>query len=185
MRKGKFLLVLGPSGVGKSTVIRRLITMDPRFVYVSPYTTRPLREGETDKVFLSADDMDRRAAEFLYVNEIGGTRYATPRDTIDRSFEGGKFPVLDWPLDRLGIVQAAYPGRVFSVYLMPPSLDHLQARLSKDGRDPEGLRFARAQAELRRIEDSSLYLLGVDDAILAEDSAESEIALTLHSLYCS
>ena len=42
----KFLLLLGVSGVGKSTIIRKLLAMDERFVYISPYITRQLREGE-------------------------------------------------------------------------------------------------------------------------------------------
>lgn len=54
----KLLLLLGPSGVGKSSIIRELQATDARFVYVTPYTSRVLRPEETDKVHVTADQMD-------------------------------------------------------------------------------------------------------------------------------
>ncbi|MBU4010588.1 MAG: guanylate kinase, partial [Proteobacteria bacterium] len=54
----KFLLLLGVSGVGKSTLIRELKRLDERFIYISPYMTRPLREGESDKIEVSNEEMD-------------------------------------------------------------------------------------------------------------------------------
>ena len=55
----KFLLLLGPSGVGKSAIIDELSKLDSRFVYISPYMTRPLRVGERNKVAISDKQMDK------------------------------------------------------------------------------------------------------------------------------
>lgn len=79
----KFLLLLGPSGTGKSTIIRELRQMDERFIYISPYITRPLRENETDKVHISDQEMDLRKenGEFLTINNLYGIRYATSHDS--------------------------------------------------------------------------------------------------------
>ncbi|HBD04983.1 TPA: hypothetical protein DCZ32_00830, partial [Candidatus Uhrbacteria bacterium] len=54
----KLLLLLGPSGVGKSAIIDELSKLDSRFVYISPYMTRPLRQGERNKIAVSDEQMD-------------------------------------------------------------------------------------------------------------------------------
>jgi len=66
----KFLLLLGVSGVGKSTIIEALRKIDNRFVYISPYITRMLRDGEKDKIFVADSAMDEtnKRGEFLVVN---------------------------------------------------------------------------------------------------------------------
>ncbi len=148
----KFLLLLGPSGVGKSTIIKELRATDDRFVYISPYITRPLREGETDKISVSNETMDEMASrgEFLVINEIYGIRYATPKQPILDALDGGKFPVLDWPVHRIGIMEEAFGGRLYRVYVSPPNLEELRVRIDKDGRDKDGSRYNEASKELAR-----------------------------------
>lgn len=148
----RFLLLLGPSGVGKSALIAQLINIEPRFVYISPYTTRPLREGETNKKHVSPQEMSEmeNRGEFLVVNELYGIRYATPRTPILQAFERGNFPVLDWPVDRLHVMRAAFPSQLHVVYVAPPSIKILQERISADGRDVDGQRINLALEELAR-----------------------------------
>jgi len=77
----KLLLLLGPSGVGKSTIIKDMLARDRRFVYVTPYMTRPLRKGETDKISISDAELDTMIAgnQFWSVNTLYGVRYASPK----------------------------------------------------------------------------------------------------------
>lgn len=145
----KFLLLLGPSGVGKSTIIRGLRLLDNRFSYIAPYTTRRLRPGESDKIPVSDVDFDilERRGMFLTVNHLYGVRYGTPREPIEAAFRNNLFPVLDWPLNQLQVMEENYPGRILPVYLTPPSIDALQQRLS-DGRDPSAARLTAGVSEL-------------------------------------
>jgi guanylate kinase len=148
----KFLLLLGPSGVGKSSIIQELKNTDERFIYISPYTTRSLRDGETDKIFVSDDVMNdmKSRGEFLTINEIYGVRYATPIKPIINALDTGKFPVLDWPIQKIDLLTKSFPGRLYVVYISPPSLGELRVRMNKDYRDIDGSRLDSATKELEQ-----------------------------------
>ncbi|MCX6780397.1 MAG: hypothetical protein NT034_04470 [Candidatus Magasanikbacteria bacterium] len=181
----KFLLLLGPSGVGKSAIIEELSKLDDRFVYICPYMTRPLRTGETNKVAVSGSEMDEmwQHGKLLVVNELfGGIRYGTPRLPIEEALVIGKFPVLDWPIDRLEVMTTAFSGQLFVVYVSPPSLEVLRQRMGKDGRDADGARFASAQKELQRFWALG-YVGNYDYEIVSQDGHVSEIARAIYSNY--
>lgn len=180
----KFLLLLGPSGTGKSTVIRELRQLDSRFVYISPYMTRELREGETDKlpvIDAVMDEMDSRG-EFLVINQLYGVRYATPRVPIVAALDSGNFPLLDWPVSRMDVMTTAFPGRLFTVYLVPPSAEVLTARLGQDERDPTGSRLQAALQELAEFE-SGAYNHLFDLSIVADDNQTQQIAQSIYAAY--
>lgn len=167
--EGVFLLLLGPSGVGKSTIIEQLQEMDSRFEYISPFVTRPLRPGESSKIHVSEEELWSRQSkgEILTVNQIYGIYYATPKSTIDHALEKEHFPVLDWPADKMQIMLQTYGDRLFVVYLEPDSIEELQRRLELDGRDKDGQRFARGKEELER------YWEGKYDAFIDMKAANS------------
>ena len=181
----RFLLLLGPSGVGKSVIIDELLKLDNRFVYVSPYMTRVLRAGEKNKVAVNNDQMDEmwRRGELLVVNKLyGGIRYGTPRLPIAEALVAGKFPILDWPIDRLEVMTQAFPGQLFVVYVSPASVDVLYQRLSKDERDASGTRLASAEQELQRYW-SSEYAGLYDFEVVSEDNKIFEIATEIYTKY--
>ena len=148
----KFLLLLGPSGVGKTSIIQRLRQLDGRFVYISPYITRKLRKGETDKVPVSGRKLDKlvRDGKILVVNQLYDIRYATPREPIEQAFEAERFPLLDWPVDRLDVMEQHFPDRLFKVYVeIDP--ETLRQRLALDKRDLTQSRLTAGLAELKRL----------------------------------
>lgn len=171
----KFLLLLGVSGVGKSTVIRELRSLDPRFEYVSPYTTRQLRDGETDKIHVSDEVMDRMEStgEFVVVNNLYGVRYGTPREPIVTSLQRGSFPILDWPIQKLKIMQELFP--LYVVYITPPSIEKLTRRLNIDGRDNNGSRLSNALAELKRFQKGEFEGM-CDISVVSEDETIPQIS---------
>jgi guanylate kinase len=145
----------GVSGVGKSTLLKKVKALSSHFVYISPHTNRPLRENEVDKIFVNDEEMQLRIdrGEYLVVNEMYGYRYATPLTLIRETFQQGNIPCLDWPIKQRSVMLDAFGSDVLvEVYLRPPSLEVLQSRLS-DGRDTEGIRFQEAVQELQLVED--------------------------------
>lgn len=177
----KFLLILGPSGVGKSAIIKELCRLDNRFVYISPYMTRPLRVEEENKTSITDEQMDKmwRQGELLVINELYGIRYATPRLPIIQALTECNFPVLDWPISRIEIMMQAFPNQLQIVYVSPPSIEILRQRLVKDGRDTNGSRLQSACKELEAYW-SSQYSGICHFEIITE---ENQILKVAHAIY--
>ena len=180
----RFLLLLGPSGAGKSAIIEELCRIDNRFVYISPYMTRPLREGERSKISISGEQMDEMwsRGELLVINELYGIRYATPRLPIAEALASGGFPVLDWPVSRIEVMTQAFPDRLHVVYVSPPSIEVLRQRLAKDGRDVDGSRLKNACVELEAYW-SSRYVGIYDLEIVSEENQTSKVARAVYDNY--
>ena len=99
LNSGLFVLLLGPSGVGKSTIIKEL-AKELDITYVTPVMDRPSRPGETEKTSLAPEEFTKKeeAGEFLVVNHLYGSRYGTPRQTVEQILSARKIAVLDFPL---------------------------------------------------------------------------------------
>lgn len=181
--RSKFLLLLGVSGVGKSTIIRELRNLDNRFVYVSPFMMRELRAEETDKNPVTDAEMDEmeREGKLLVVNELYGVRYATPREPIEEAFREERFSLLDWPITRIRVMQEAYPNRLFVVYVEPPDREILRQRLA-DGRDPDEERFHAAMPELEAFA-SGAYDDLIDLRVVSEEGGAAAVARSIYRSY--
>ena len=146
------LLVLGPSGVGKSTVIQRLQERDDRFQYIKFYTTRALRAGETQRVHVSPQEMqglvDR--GDVLIPIEAFGAQYGISRQSFFNALEAHRFAVFDWPIINVADVRRNLSTEVFGVYLQPPTLAELQRRLEVRG-ERDSARLVEAQKELEEV----------------------------------
>ena len=181
----KFLLLLGPSGVGKSTIIEELIRIDERFTYISPYMTRGLRNGEKNKISISNDQMNELwgKGELLVINTLyDNVRYATPRYPIIQAFEENRFPVLDWPISRIQIMTESFSDQLYLVYIAPSSINVLKNRLTIDGRDTDGKRLENARNELRAYwshEYDGIFNL----EIVSEENEITQIAHTIYDNY--
>ncbi|MFA6527893.1 MAG: orotidine-5'-phosphate decarboxylase [Candidatus Babeliales bacterium] len=146
----KFLLFLGVSGAGKSTIIEELKKLDSRIIYITPYTTRVLRPGESNKISVSLEKMEQleKEGQLLAVNKLYGTTYGTPLNPMEYALRNGQIPVIDWPISNLALMRQVFGKKLFCVYITPPNLEVLQTRLANDGRDKDGNRFLQAQREL-------------------------------------
>ena len=154
-------MITGPSGVGKGTLIRALRERYPGLELSVSATTRDPRPGEEDGRdyhFLSREEFDRRlaAGDFLEHATYAGNRYGTPRSELDRvAGEGGdRGLVLEIELQGARQVRDALP-EAMQVFIAPPSVDALRARLATRGSDPpavveERLRVAERELEAQR-----------------------------------
>jgi guanylate kinase len=157
------VVVTGPSGVGKGTLIRALRGRVPGLALSVSATTRRPRPDEIDGRdyhFLSPQEFERRQeeGEFLEQATYAGKRYATPRSELDRlrpppRGEGARALVLEIELQGARQVREALPDAL-QVFVAPPSLDALRARLAGRGSDSpaqieERLRVARRELDAR------------------------------------
>lgn len=153
--EGLVVVIVGPSGVGKGTVYRRVVDQlsDP-FVSVS-VTTRAPREGEQDGVhywFTSPETFHQAAAqgEYLEWAQYAQHWYATPREPIDRALTNGRIALLEIDVQGALQVKETLPGAI-SIFLVPPSFDELARRLRDRGTETDAqiaARLDRARQEI-------------------------------------
>jgi guanylate kinase len=170
------LVVSGPSGVGKGTVVRGLKARDPRLWESVSWTTRAPRAGEHQDVeyhFASRDEFlaVERADGFLEHFEVFGNLYGTPRAAVDDHLAAGDDVVLEIDVQGALAVKAAMPAAVL-VFVAPPSRDEQRHRLEARGTDaPEVIdaRLADAAAEEARAGEFDARVVNADvDAAVAE-----------------
>ncbi len=145
-----FPLLLGPSAIGKSTIIAALNELSgDRFVYISPYMTRELRPGEQDKKSVSTVEFEVRqaAGEFVFVNRMYGVSYGTPLAPIQDALMSGRMPILDFPLEKVPLLKRPEYDTV-GIYLFPPTVGTWLDRIALSERNING----RLQAGLEELD---------------------------------
>jgi len=167
---GGFLLVIsGPSGAGKGTLVDRLVALRPQCVFSVSATTRPRRDGESDGVqyeFVSRVEFERRRSAGLFLEwaEVHGHLYATPARFVDEGVRAGHVVVLDVDVQGGASVRRARSDAV-SVFVHPPSIDALRQRLLGRHTDPPEVverRLRNAPGELSQYREYD-YLVMNDD----------------------
>ena len=138
MTKGKTFIVSGPSGVGKSTVLRALLERRKNLYFSVSATTRDPRPGEEDGVhyhFLDVDTFRQWIAndEFLEYAEFVGNFYGTPRRFVDEAMERGEDVILDIEVQGAIQVTSKRPDAV-RIFIAPPSWAELERRLTARSR---------------------------------------------------
>ncbi len=133
---GSLVVISGPSGVGKSSVVQAL-TERMTFHFSVSWTTRERRPGEHDGVDYVFVDRDRfeqgiDGGGFLEWAEYSGHLYGTPRQAVLAHLDRGEHVLLDIENDGAGQVKQAYPEAVL-VFILPPSLEELERRLRERG----------------------------------------------------
>ncbi len=135
-KTGILLVISGPSGVGKSSVVHALAER-MEFHFSVSWTTRSIRPGERNKVdyvFVDREEFERgiAAGGFLEWAEYSGHLYGTPRDAVLAHLRRGEHVLLDIENDGAGQVKEAYPDAML-VFILPPSLQELERRLRSRG----------------------------------------------------
>ena len=141
VRKGMLLVISGPSGTGKGTLIERLMKEDPTLVFSVSATTRAPRPGEIDGVhyhFVTNERYDELVAENAFVEyaNVHGNRYGTLRSEVYERLERGENVVLDIDVQGALNVIASEKEKV-SIFILPPSMQELRSRLTGRGTETQ------------------------------------------------
>ena len=172
-RKGMLLIISGPSGTGKGTLVKKLMDSDPSIGFSCSVTTRAPRPGEVDGIhyrFIDDAEYDRMLAAdaFLEHATVHGHRYGTPRDQVDQMLAEGKNVLLD--IDPQGAISVmANVSDYVSIFILPPSFSALRVRLhTRNTDDPVEIerRLRNARREVLTIQQYQYAVIN-DDLDLA------------------
>lgn len=156
MRKNsKIFVISGPSGVGKGTLVRNLLTRVPNLYYSVSATTRPLRKGEIpgkNYFFLKKKEFETclKNQEFLEWAKVYNHYYGTFYTQIKKGETQGKDVILELDPQGARQIKKRLPQAI-NIFILPPSLAELKKRLQSRSRDSEkivNLRFQKAQKEM-------------------------------------
>ena len=175
MDNGILIILSGPSGSGKDTVLNKLVENREDIKISVSMTTREKRQGEIDGFhyyFVDREYFERKISEdkVLEFAEYAGNFYGTPKAPVDEMLADGKAVILKIEVQGAEKIRKLYPD-VISIFLMPPSMRILEERLrGRNSEDEETLnhRLVIAREEMRR---ASEY-----DYMVVNDTVENAVA---------
>ena len=184
--KGVLIVVSAPSGCGKSTVLRRLMELREKLHFSVSATTRAPREGEEDGVhyfFVEREAFEKmiRDGAFLEYAQYVGNYYGTPRAAVEEQIARGYDVYLDIEVQGAMQIKSARPETLL-IFLMPPSMEELERRLTGRGTDsPETIRSRLNEAERECGERDRYDFIVVNDEV---DRAAAEISGIIDGYKC-
>jgi guanylate kinase len=181
MRAGKLIVLTGPSGVGKGTLVRSLLARHPELYLSISATTREPRPGEVDGkdyYFVDRQEFETmlQSGQLLEWAEYANNYYGTPSAKIQENIEQGKIVILEIELVGARTIKKSFPDAL-RIFILPPSVPELERRLRERSQDSETAidnRLERALEEIaaasefdRRIvnDDLETALVEIEEAI--------------------
>jgi len=175
-RRGFLLVLSSPSGAGKTTITRRLVAGDPGLALSVSVTTRPPRRGEVegrDYYFIDQPRFDEMIAqgELLEHATVFGNCYGTPRREIEEALAAGRDIVGDVDWQGTQQLAKAVPHDLVSVFVLPPSIAALEARLSARAQDSAAVVAARMAKSVEEMSHWPEY-----DYLIVNSDVEESVA---------
>ena len=175
MKRGLLIVISGPSGVGKDTIIARLLERDSNLVYSVSFTTRPPRPGEADAVnysFVTRERFEELVAEgaFLEHATYHGNLYGTLRERVERGRDSGRDVVLKIEVNGAEQVRQREPGALF-IFIAPPSTEELVRRQLMRNSET-----AQEMASRRKIAESEMEFAKHYDKVVTNDELQRTVS---------
>lgn len=174
MRKGALLIISAPSGAGKTTICRKLLARRKDLKYSVSCTTRPPRPGEKDGkhyFFLTREEFKRRIqrGDLLEWAMVHDEYYGTPRSFVEDQLKHGVNVIMAIDVQGAMSIRRKHPAAIL-VFVLPPSMDALKARLAirRDATEIVAKRLANSRGELAAAKDYD-YVVINDELSMAVD----------------
>lgn len=157
MGSHKIIIVTAPSGAGKTTIVKKLLSEMPELAFSISAATRAPRGDEThgkDYYFLTQEDFHQRIAEHAFAEYemvYAGKYYGTLKSELERIWADEKYPLVDIDVKGALSIKEKYQGTALTIFIQPPSLDALRVRLSERGTETQASleeRLGKARYEL-------------------------------------
>jgi len=166
---GSLFIVSAPSGAGKTTLVRKLMDLDPAIRHSVSYTTRAPRPAERDGHDYHFIDIQnflamRERGDFLEWAEVHGNFYGTSRTWLLDEMRAGRDTLLEIDWQGAQQVRMLMPGAV-GIFIMPPSIAELERRLRTRGQDSDDViqrRVAAALGEMRHVDEFDFVIINND-----------------------
>ena len=160
MEIGKLIVLTGPSGVGKGTLLRSLRRRHPELYVSISVTTRPPREGEINGkhyYFIDRQQFDNlvAAGDLLEWAEFAGNCYGTLKSQVETRINQGQSVILEIELEGARQIKQTFP-EALRIFILPPTFDELEKRIRARGQDTD-------QAILRRLEHAKEEIAAADE----------------------
>lgn len=181
MQQGKLVVITGPSGVGKGTLVKLLLTRFSELYLSISATTRKPRTGEVnekDYYFLTPLEFEEMInnGQLLEWAEYAGNYYGTPRPPVEKQIQAGKIVILEIEVLGARQVKKAF-SEALLLFILPPSVAELERRLKDRNTDSEEAilkRLAKAKAEIDASAEFDYQIIN-DDLDLALQQIENII----------
>ncbi|MDD3593574.1 MAG: guanylate kinase [Candidatus Gastranaerophilales bacterium] len=155
-KKGKLFIIAGPSGVGKGTIVKEILSANPDIELSVSATTRAPREGEIEGVsyyFLTKEDFRKKIEnnELIEWAEFAGNYYGTLKSTVDKALNEGQNLILEIEVQGALQVKQVFPD-VKMIFILPPDIEELKSRLinrNTETQEALDLRLAQVDRELK------------------------------------
>ena len=188
IEKPLLIVLSGPSGVGKDAVLNYLKKSSPNLKFVTTMTTRPRRRNEKDNVdyhFISQNEFRTllKNNELLESANVYGNWYGVPKEPVRQALKQGKDIIVKVDVQGAATIKKLAPQAVF-IFLMPPSVEELAARLHRrytESPESMALRLCACQHEMKQISKFDYVVFNHRDQI---ESAVNEIKAIITAEKC-
>ena len=182
MKQGRIIIISGPSGVGKGTVLKEVMKDDPSLQFSVSATTRTIRPGEIDGVhyyFIDKPRFEEMLArnEMLEHAEYAGNYYGTPEKAVNDALARGISVILEIEVQGALQVMRRRPDAI-SIFIAPPSFEELSRRLNGRGDTPPEVAAKRLQIAEQECRNAPKYQYTIINDTVSAAAAKIRAILT-------